>query len=216
MHVLILGATGPAGIQLIEYTLKESNTVAVYARNPSKLPESIASNPSVTVIKGELDDREALKGGLTGVDAVLSALGPNSAFHPSAAPLAKAYVLLLELMKEANVKRIILLGTASITDPNDKSNWTFWLLINAVSILARNAYKDIVAIGKTVGAEQELSWTIVRVPILTDKDDDSFVVGYVGDNKTNASLSRKGFAAFVTQELKENNWVRKQPLISSP
>ncbi|KIJ34995.1 hypothetical protein M422DRAFT_262957, partial [Sphaerobolus stellatus SS14] len=164
-------------------------------------------------------DREALKGALTGVHAVLSALGPavkKGPLHPSGTPLAKAYALLLDVMKEANVKRIILLGTTSMKDPNDKFNLEFWVLVNGVALFAHNAYKDVVAIGETVRADQEVLWTIGRVPILTDKEDDSFIDGYVGDKKTKAWLSRKAFAAFVAQELKNNDWIRKQPLLSSP
>ena len=252
MRVLIIGATGGvgtyssslsvvsidlnpiSGLQLIDYMLRESHTVVIYARTPSKLPESITSNPSVKVVKGELGDREALKGALTGVDAVLSALGPSvkkGPLHPSGTPLAKAYVLILEVMKEVNVKRLILLGTASMKDPNDKFNLEFWVLVNGVAAFAHNAYKvnindissilltasqDVVAIGETVRADHDILWTIVRVPILTDKDEDRFVAGYVGDKKTKAWLPRKGFAAFVAQELKSNEWVQKQPLLSTP
>jgi len=219
MHVLIIGATGSVGIQLIEYALRDSHTVVVYARTPSKLPESITSNPSVTVVKGELGDKEALKGALAGVHAVLSALGPSvkrGPLHPSGTPLAKAYMLLLEVMHEASVRRLILLGTTSMKDDHDKFDLEFWVLVNGVAVFARNAYKDVVAIGETVRADQEILWTIARVPILTDKENEEFVAGYVGDHRTKAWLTRKAFAAFVVQELVKNEWIRKQPLISSP
>jgi len=73
-----------------------------------------------------------------------------------------------------------------------------------------------VAIGETVRAEKEIQWTIGRVPILTDKDDDESIAGYVGDGKTKAWLSRKALAAFVVQELAKNQWIQQQPLVSSP
>jgi putative NADH-flavin reductase len=124
--------------------LRESHTVVIYARTPSKLPESITSNPRVTVVKGELSDREALKTALTGVDAVISALGPavkSGPLHPAGTPLAKAYALILEVMRELSVRRIILLGTASMKDPNDKFSLEFWTLVNGVALFAHNAYK---------------------------------------------------------------------------
>ena len=160
MHVLVLGATGGvgdcvalfflryadplAGLLLIEYLLRDSHTVVVYARTPSKLPENITSNPSVTVVKGELTDKEALKGALAGVHAIVSALGPSvkkGPLHPAGTPLAKAYALLLEVMREMGVKRLILLGTSSMKDPHDKFNLQFWVLVNGVALFARNAYK---------------------------------------------------------------------------
>jgi hypothetical protein len=74
----------------------------------------------------------------------------------------------------------------------------------------------VVAIGETVRADPDALWTIGRVPILTDKMDDRFIAGYVGDKHTKAWLPRRSFGAFVTEELSKNLWIRKQPLISSP
>ncbi|KAF8519334.1 NAD-P-binding protein [Hysterangium stoloniferum] len=219
MHVLVIGATGGVGLLVIEYLLRESHTVVIYARTPSKLPENLSSNPSVTVIKGELTDREALKTALTGVHGVISALGPavkKGPLHPSGTPLAKAYELILEVMRELAVRRLIILGTASMKDPNDKFSLEFWTLVNGVALFAHNAYKDVVAIGETVRSDPDAIWTIVRVPILTDKMDDHFIAGYVGDKHTKPWLPRRAFAAFVTEELSKNQWIRKQPLISSP
>lgn len=124
--------------------LRDSHTVVIYARTPSKLPTGITSNPSVTVVKGELDDREALKGALSGVHAVVSALGPSvkkGPWYPAGTPLAKGYVLLLEVMHEQGVKRLILLGTTSMIDAHDKFDLQFWVLINGVALFAHNAYK---------------------------------------------------------------------------
>jgi len=189
MHVLVLGGTGSVGIQLIDCALQDNaHTVTIYARTPSKLPERITSNPAVNVVKGELADRASLKEALTGVHAVISALGPavkKGPLHPSGTPLAKAYALLLEVMREVNVKRLILLGTTSMKDPNDKFDVHFWVLVNGVAVFAHNAYKDVVAIGETVRGDPDVLYTIARVPILTNKETEDYVAGYVGDkNKT--------------------------------
>jgi hypothetical protein len=90
-------------------------------------------------------------------------------------------------------------------------------LINGVATFARNAYKDVVAIGETIrGGGEDLQWTIVRVPVLGSQDSKEVIAGYVGDGKTKTSLTRAGFASFVLEELDKNEWARKAPLISSP
>ncbi|KAF8488907.1 NAD-P-binding protein [Gautieria morchelliformis] len=204
MHVLVLGATGEVGLLLIEYMLRDSHTVVIYARTPSKLPDRLTSNPSVTVVKGELNERDALKSSLTGVHAVVSALGPSvkkGPLHPAGTPIAKGYALLLEVMREMGIKRLILLGTASMKDPHDKFDLQFWVLVNGVALFAHNAYKDVVAIGETVRADKEVMWTIGRVPLLTDKQKDNFNAGYIGDHRTTAWLPRRAFAAFLHHHL---------------
>ncbi|KAJ3549273.1 hypothetical protein NMY22_g948 [Coprinellus aureogranulatus] len=218
-RLLILGGTGPCGILLIREALEvfEQSTVVVYARSPEKLPEDLASNKAIIVIKGALEDHEALSQALQGVDIVLSALGPStSKFHPPGTPLAKAYEGIIDLMKKQNVKRIVLLGTASIKDPKDRFSLAYKSLIWGVATLAPRAYADIVAIGEVfrTGGD-DLDWTIVRVPILTNRDSREVVAGYTGDAGIGTTLARKGFAAFAVEEIKRREWVKQRPLISS-
>ncbi|KAH9891094.1 NAD-P-binding protein [Cubamyces lactineus] len=220
MHLLVLGATGPCGLLIIEQALALNHSVVAYVRSPQKLPSSITLNPAVKVIEGQLTDQKKLLEAMDGVHAVLSALGPavkNGPFHPSDTPLARAYALLIDTMRSRDVKRLILLGTASMKDENDKFSIQFSVLVSGVAIFAHNAYKDVVAIGRTVrAASEDLIWTIARVPLLTEKPEKEYVAGYIGDGRTGTHLARAAFAAFVLHELEANEWCRKAPLISSP
>lgn len=105
MRVLLLGATGPSGILIIHEFFKAypDGTLIIYARNPSKIRSQIISNPSITIIKGELTDTDSLITTFTStssqpkIDAVLSALGPAFG-HPSTLPLTRAYDTLIPMM----------------------------------------------------------------------------------------------------------------------
>jgi putative NADH-flavin reductase len=210
-----------SGIVLVREALEtvQGITLVLYVRSPQKLPQDIATHRDVIIVTGQLTDADALSKALEGADAVVSTIGPavmRGPFHPMGTPLAKAYELLIPIMRAHDVRRLIALGTASIKDPNDKFSYQFYTLIAAIATLAHTAYKDVVAIGDAVQNEgSDLDWTIVRVPVLTDHDCKEFVAGYVGDGLTSMSLSRASFAAFVLNELKENNWVRKAPLLSN-
>jgi hypothetical protein len=222
MRILVLGATGPTGILLVREALAApwKHTVVLYVRSPEKIPEDISTHPAVTVVKGELDDVHAISTAMDGIQAVVSALGPSvkrGPFHPSGTPLAHGYSHIITAMSSHNVKRLIALGTASITDPNDKFSYQFWVLVNGVATLARNAYKDVVAIGGVIRGEgAELEWTIARVPVLTDQQSGEVTAGYVGDGKARIYLSRLAFAVFVLGELEQKQWIHKAPLVYSP
>lgn len=219
MRVLVLGGTGGIGPQLIQQLLAASHHVVIYARSPQKIAEPILSNPEVTIVKGDLSDRTAFLEALEGVHAVVSALGPpvtSGPLYTSGTPLAKGYTLLLSLMKEKGIKRLIALGTASNKDSNDHFDVEFWVLVHGVATFAHNAYKEIVAIGDVVRADNELMWTIARVPVLTNTKNAVYHAGYIGDKKTKAWLPRNAFVAFVVDELEKNQWVQKAPLISAP
>lgn len=216
-RILILGSTGPSGILLTRETLaaNPSSTVVLYVRSPQKVPADLSANESVTIIEGQLTDRESLSKAIQGVDAVLSVLGPGPG-HPAGTPLAHAFELVIELMHEHNVSRLIALATGSVTDPLDKPNWKFRLLVAGISTFAKTAYQDIIAIGEVIRSKgADLDYTIVRVPILTNNASKEVVAGYIGDGKTGTLLSRAGIADFYVKELEARVWVKKAPLISS-
>ncbi|KAN0100943.1 hypothetical protein V8E55_000927 [Tylopilus felleus] len=217
MRVLILGATGPCGILLVKEALGASHTVVIFARSPDKLPEEIRNDTRVTVLKGDLNDESALSVAMENVDAVLSALGPklSCGTYPSGEPLAHGYSLIIKVMVAHNVKRLIALGTPSITDPHDKQSLKWSLVVGGIKTLVPAVYSDIVAVGNTIRTEGDaLDWTIVRVPFLTDSNSRDVVAGHVGDGKTGTTLTRVGFAAFVVQELADNKWVKDAPMIT--
>ncbi|KAJ3575916.1 hypothetical protein NP233_g791 [Leucocoprinus birnbaumii] len=219
MRFLVLGGTGPCGVLLIRELLSQfpSEPIVVYARSPQKLPADLNSTayPTLIIIKGDLSDKEAIERALEGVDVVLSALGPLFG-QPSDTPLARGYGLVIDAMEKNGIKRLIALGTTSIADPADKSSLAYTLMINAVKTGARSMYKDIVAVGETIRSRgQNLDWTLVRVPILTNSDNTKVIAGSVGDGKVGTTLSRKGFATFVVEEVKQRQWVKKAPLITS-
>ena len=218
MRFLILGATGASGILLVRKTLElyPEASIIIFARSPDKVPEDIAHHSAITLIKGELTDLDALSTAVQGVNVVLSALGPLAS-HPPGNIIATFYGHLIDLMTVHNIKRIIVLGTASISDPKDKFSLVFKLIIAGVRFAAYNAYMDIVAIGEVIRTKGDaLDWTIVRVPVLTNKESEEVVAGYVGDGKTGFTLSRKAYAAFTVHEVENMEWVKEAPLISSP
>jgi putative NADH-flavin reductase len=214
---LILGGTGSSGILLVRKALElyPDATFVVYARSPEKVPEDLANNASVTLIKGTLEELDKAEAAVQDVDAVISALGPL-ATHPSNTPIATFYGHLIDYMNKYNVKRLIVLGTASSKDPNDKFSLQFQAMIIGVRTFANAAYRDIVAIGNIMRTKgTDLDWTIVRVPILTNADTEGVIAGYVGDGKIGTILSRKAFAAFAIGEIEKREWVQKAPMISN-
>jgi len=224
MRILVLGGTGAMGTLIIYHALAAGHLVTIYARNPSKLPEDISAHESVIVTKGELTDEDSLRHSMRNVDAIISNLGPGTTpshfpgAHPSGKPLAKAYSVILRLMKEPNVacKRIIALGTVSIRDPADKTDLAIWTLVQGVKVTAYDAYADVVAIGETFRHEGDgVEWTVVRVPLLTKSESEETVAGYVGNGKMKTYVSRAGFAAFCLSELTRKEWVMKMPALSS-
>jgi putative NADH-flavin reductase len=47
--ILVLGATGPAGICLLRELLYREHATIAYVRNPSKIPSELVANPLLEV-----------------------------------------------------------------------------------------------------------------------------------------------------------------------
>lgn len=110
------------------------------------------------------------------------------------------------------------LDTGSFVATEDNFDIRFAALVTSVTVFARNAYKDVIRTGEVISKQDDLDWTIVRVPILNDKPDRDFIAGYIGDRKVNTGLSRIALGVFVVAELKdgESRWKKKIPMLCNP
>ncbi|MDR1560201.1 MAG: NAD(P)-dependent oxidoreductase [Clostridiales bacterium] len=78
MKVFLTGGTGFIGSYVVTELVNKGHEVTILARNPGKIPAFLA-NPSIKLLKGEIKDREVIKAGLYGKDAVVHlALGEFS------------------------------------------------------------------------------------------------------------------------------------------
>lgn len=211
MKVIVFGATGKAGQLAVRQALAAGHEVTAYVRNPAKLDRATAG---LTVIEGALTDADAIARAIGGKDAVISLLGPGG--KTMGTPIADGTRLIVAAMQRHNVQRLIATATPSATDPADRFAWSFWLAVKVVRAIAGSAYQDIVETAAVVHASS-LDWTLVRLPMLSDKGTDSPVAaGFVGDPRIKLfSLSRHALAAFLVAQLTDRTWVRKAPALSN-
>lgn len=58
MKLVVLGATGRTGLEIVKQALGQGHEVTAYVRNPAKLT---LSHPKLRVVQGELDDPARLE-----------------------------------------------------------------------------------------------------------------------------------------------------------
>jgi putative NADH-flavin reductase len=163
MKVIVFGATGPTGQQVLRKALAAGHQVTAYVRNPGKL---IPEPQGLRVIVGELSDGAALQDAIAGQDAVVSLLGPSG--KTKGTPVAKGMREIVRAMARAGVRRLIATATTSAADPRDRFSLPFWLAMHMVKALAGRAYDEIIATADAIRSS-DLDWTLVRLPMLSDK-----------------------------------------------
>lgn len=107
--IVLIGASGFVGTAILKEALNRDIKVTALVRNPEKIQ---ISNPNLTVVKGDVTDREIIKNITKDTDAVISAYNPGWANPNIYDETLKNYPILLNEVKESNVKRLLIVGGA--------------------------------------------------------------------------------------------------------
>ncbi|MGM0901804.1 MAG: NAD(P)-dependent oxidoreductase [Bacillota bacterium] len=114
MNILILGATGRVGSEIVTYTLQDRYHVTVLVRTPEKIERN---NENLTIIQGNVLNKDDIVHAMHGIDVVISALNTDGT-----TTLSESMPIIIEAMENEGIKRIITIGTAGIlqsrTTPN--------------------------------------------------------------------------------------------------
>jgi putative NADH-flavin reductase len=208
MKVVILGATGRTGRELVKQALELGHDVTAFVRDAAKMG---IRHERLSVVEGNMLDAESLLRAIEGQDAVLSALG-SPGLGPST-DLSQGTANIISAMGSAGVKRLIFESTIGIGDSAGHASW-----------LARKFFFPVVL--KNVFADKEiqeryikassLDWTIVRPARLTNgRRQSRYRVGdEIDQNATATTISRADTAEFMLRQLTDDTFVRKTPGIS--
>lgn len=160
MRVLVLGATGGTGKEIVRQAIDKKHEVTVMVRSPERLGDL---RDVVTVKQGNLLDVAELASALKGQEAVLSAFGPRVPIARNEEHLLEEFaVALTSAMRQTRVKRILLESSAflfkgAIFPPT-------YLL---GKLLFSSVVKDATAMEQRF-RQSGLDWTFLRPPQLTD------------------------------------------------
>jgi len=118
MKVVILGASGGCGRELVKQAVERGHGVVAVGRASSALdvPEG------VQVVRSELRDEDTLASAFEGVDVVFSAIGLNlpgfSPFGAAEVPdlLSRSAPVIVAAMKRAGVPRLVVISAGGVGD----------------------------------------------------------------------------------------------------
>ena len=211
MKLALFGATGSTGLHIMEEALKQGYVLSVYTREAKKLA---AVAGKVEVVVGDLQDRDAIAKCIQGVDAVISALGPNRFKVQGDRPVMHGLSNIIAAMRQFGVRRLIQVSTASYHDPQDRFAFGAHAGVLFFKLLVRKAYDDIRATGELI-ANSDLDWTLVRIPFLEDGPANGRIdVGWYGRTRLKSKLSRGNLATFLVQQIADKKFVRAAPGIA--
>ncbi|HET8985802.1 MAG TPA: NAD(P)H-binding protein [Trueperaceae bacterium] len=207
MTLLVFGASGRTGRQLVRQALERGHNVRAFARTPGKVG---LEHERLELSQGDVQDAAAVDRAVAGVDAVLSVLGPTE--NKPGAPITRGTSNIVTAMKRHAVRRLLITAGAGVGDPLDRPRVPDRLINRALKLLAKHVYEDMLGAVEVVRSS-DLEWTVVRVPRLTDGPTGKVRVGYLGGD-VGTAVTRSAVTAFILDELEAGAWLRAAPVIS--
>jgi putative NADH-flavin reductase len=214
-RVLILGATGRTAKHAIPLALARGYEVVALVRNPAKI--SIASD-KLNVITGLPTQIGDIRNAMQGCDAVLSFLSPLE--HGQAISivkidrthfLEKSIANVLLVMQEYGIKRIMILSTVGAGDSWKYNPWYVKLLGRLTNF--KIIFEDHSAQEHLIQASAT-DWTIVRPVGLNEKEITSQLAVSYNHTPKPFQMSRKLLAKFFIDNLYNETYSRKMPIVS--
>lgn len=108
MKLVIFGATGTAGLQLVKQALQQQYNVTAYGRNIHLLIELQEQHPNLKLVKAGLFDTGEINDALKGANGVLSAIGGDLQEGDDTRSLGIKYIT--QGMLKQKVNNIIAIG----------------------------------------------------------------------------------------------------------
>jgi putative NADH-flavin reductase len=161
MKLVVLGATGGTGMEIVRQSVDLGHSVITLVRSPERLSHL---KDRITVKQGNLLDSAELAQVIRDQDAVLSGFGPRQPAAKADANLLQQFGRALTIaMREAGVKRVILESVAFLFKNS---------IIPPAYVLGRLFFARVLADAfamEELFQKSALEWTIARPPELTDK-----------------------------------------------
>jgi putative NADH-flavin reductase len=205
MKLLIVGATGGTGRQLIKQGLEAGHEITVFARKPGKVK---LKHPRLRLVQGNVMQMESLEEAVTGQDAVLSALG-HKRFIIKTSILSKGTKNLMEVMKTKGVPRFLCITSLGINDSRYRMGLYYTLF--TIPVILYFYFRDKSRQEKLI-RESGLAWTIIRPGQLTNgRKRSSYRLGAgLGHYILTKMISRADVADFMLKEVVANRYINQQ------
>jgi putative NADH-flavin reductase len=202
-RLLVLGATGGTGQQIVAQALDHGHEVSVFIRDPTKLP---IRHERLHVTVGDMAEGTGpLEQTMKGEDAVISALGRGRVLK-SAHLIQRSVPRLLAAMESAGVSRLIFTSAIGVGHAFSEAPRFSKFVIRAI---LRDIYADKLT-GEDMVRKSDCDWTIVQPAGLTNGP--LTQRGRAGEHlihRSFATVSRADLAHFLLSQLDDRTYVRK-------
>lgn len=206
LKVVIFGATGTTGREVLKRALEEGHAVTAFVREPAKVE---VQHANLSIVQGDALDPASVERAVRGHDAVLSSLGDGA----KGKVRAEGTQNIIRAMERSGIRRLIVQSSMGVGESEGNLNF-FWKYF-MFGMLLRKAHADTTLQEKYV-KQSNLDWTIVRPGALSDGERTGhYRHGFPGTDKTTKlKVSRADVADFMLKQLNDDAYLHATPALS--
>ena len=207
MKILIYGASGATGHELVNQALEQGHFVTAFVRNPEKLK---IRHDNLKVVQGDGVDYQSVERAIKGQDAVLSALGAPSPFKYDKS-IVDGAANIIKAMEANNVNRFIYMSFVGVKESRNTAGFVIRYIapkLLSSEVAGHEAREKMIK-------QSQLKWTIVRAPTLTNGK-------HIAQFRSGEGITTKGFTVMISRadvadcmlrQLTDSNFIRKSPSV---
>lgn len=204
MKIAVFGATGATGRLVVVRAVEAGHEVRAMVRDSARLP---ISHERLHVVVGELADQGAVDATVDGREVVISALA-GSARQPACTDGVRA---ILAAMRAKSAARLLVVSAHGAAESRDHSPYVMTL-----RTLLGAKMRDKDTMETLIRQADDLEWTIVRPPALTDGPHTGrYRVGTELKITLTSRISRADLADFLLRAAAEDTYVGQAPRIAA-
>jgi putative NADH-flavin reductase len=206
--ILVLGATGGTGQQVVVQALRQGHHVTALVRKPQLLSNT---SDRLAVLTGSVpDDGQALAAAVRGQDAVISTLGVGNSLKSSGL-IGRSVPAIVRAMGGEGVRRLIFTSAYGVGETRGDAPLFPRILMR---LLLGDLYDDKEA-GEIELCRSDLDWTLVYPVTLTNKPGTArYRVGRHLELHGFPTISRADVADFLLRQVDDATFIKEGVLIS--
>ena len=208
MKVLVLGATGGTGREIVRAAQAKGHQVRALVRSLARSNDLAGAE----LVTGDARNEAALLDALDGCEAVVSSLGTGMSPFREVTVLSAATAALISAMGVRHVRRLVCITGMGAGDSRGHGGFFYDYLFQP--LLLRKVYQDKDRQEALVRASG-LDWVLVRPSALNDKPPHGEVRALTDLSGFNGGwVARADVARFVVEQLESNTWLHRAPLVT--
>src|SRR5260221_1769059 len=209
MKVVIFGASGGTGRDVVQKALQQGYLVTAFVRHPASMGK-FTKNKNFKIIQGNVLSAEDVKKAVKGQQVVISVLGnkTTNALWKKDTTVSDGLRHIIAAMKKYKLKRIIFVASFGVNEN---------IFLPAKMILRtilKNLFADIPTQEKLL-RQSGLDWTIVHPARLTNEtSQQAYKIGEDLWIQPFSHISRADVADFLIKEIRDRKYLHKKVTIS--